>query len=103
MKGPALDQAEVRKHLQQQNRQPFRDLLALVLDCHPSSTAMKGIAEKNPDRWAQMLAIVARLGGYNDKLEVEGSITTRASQLSDAELEALITAKLREMGSGNTE
>lgn len=64
---------------------------------------MKGIAEKNPDRWAQMLAIVARLGGYNDKLEVEGSITTRASQLSDAELEALITAKLREMGSGNTE
>jgi len=97
---PRLDPNEVKAHLNGHKRQPFLDLLGLVMDTHPSPEALKAIAEKNPDRWAQMLAIIARLGGYNEKLEVEGSIITKAAHMSDAELELLITAKLAETQGG---
>ena len=50
------------------------------------------LAERNPDRWGQLLAIVARLAGYSDKLEVEATIQARISTMSDAELTAQIEA-----------
>lgn len=73
------------------SRGPFRDLLADFLSCAPSADDIKRAAMKSPDRWAQALAIVAKLSGYHERLEVEG--TARISTMSDAEIEA----KLQEL------
>jgi hypothetical protein len=78
---------EVRAALDQQSRDPFRDLLADVLGSAPAPEAMHALAQRNPDRYGQLLAIVARLAGYNEKLEVEANVTTRVKDMSDAELE----------------
>lgn len=67
-------------------------MLARLLDNAPSDEAIAGQAERNPDRWAQTVALIARLGGFNEKLEVEGSITHKINDLSDAELQSRIAA-----------
>jgi hypothetical protein len=85
---PKLDQNEVREQIENLSRRPFRTVLARLLDNAPSDEAIAGQAERNPDRWAQTVALIARLGGFNEKLEVEGSITHKINELSDAELEA---------------
>ena len=86
MAAPQLDPEEIARQLNAMNRQPFRDLLARFLRCAPSDEAIERLAERNPDRYAQALAIVGRLGGFNEKLELEGTLTHNLSQLSDAEL-----------------
>ena len=92
---PQFDPEELEKALEQRSRRPFRALLARVLENAPSSEAIRALAQRNPDRWAQTLALVGRLGGYNEKLEVEGNINLRIQALSDAELELAVAEELR--------
>jgi len=47
---------------------------------------MTQFAMRHPDRWAQTVGTLARLGGYHDKLEVDASLTLNLSRLSDMEL-----------------
>lgn len=87
-KAPMLDPEVVQAQINSLSRQPFRDLLARFLISAPTEEAIAEQAEKHPDRWAQSTAIVARLGGFNEKLEVEGSLSMRIEGLSDAQLQA---------------
>lgn len=89
---PQLDPATVKAQIDNLSRQPFRDLLARFLVAAPSGEAIAEQAEKHPDRWAQSTAIVARLGGFNEKLEVEGSLALSIQGLSDAQLQAELVA-----------
>ena len=91
-KTPQLDGQQISEQLENLSRRPFRTVLAKLLDCAPSAEAITNQAERNPDRWAQTVALIARLSGYNEKLEVEGSLTMRISDLSDAELQAQLAA-----------
>ena len=88
---PKLDGSLIAAELENLSRGPFRRILAKLLECAPSDTAITSQAEKNPDRWAQTVALIARLGGYNEKLEVEGSLNLKVQQLSDSELLALLS------------
>lgn len=92
-KFPKLTSDEIREHLENSSRGPFRELLARFLTCAPSDEAIAEQAEKHPDRWSQCLAIVSRLSGYTEKLEVEGNIVHDISKLSDLELTLLIKAE----------
>ena len=87
---PKLDGQQIAAELENLSRGPFRRILAKLLECAPSDNAISSQAEKNPDRWAQTVALIARLGGYNEKLEVEGSLNLKVQQLSDSELLVLL-------------
>ncbi len=95
---PQLTPDEIREHLENSSRRPFREVLARFLECAPSDEAIAAQAEAHPDRWSQSLAIVSRLAGYTEKLEVEGSITHNISSLSDLELQIKLDALIKEMG-----
>ena len=81
---------QLNAELENLSRGPFRRVLAKILENAPSAEAIGNQAERNPDRWAQTVALIARLSGYNEKLEVEGSLSLKVQQLSDSELEALL-------------
>src|SRR5262245_7482593 len=81
---------EVRAALDGMSRDPFKDLLADILGNAPTPEAIYALAQKNADRYGQLLAIVARLAGYNEKLEVQADVTTHVRDMSDAELQIRI-------------
>ena len=70
------------------SRAPFRRVLSLYMQAAPNLDALAAQANRNPDRWAQGLAIAGRLAGYTEKLEIEGSVDFHhLHRLSDMELE----------------
>lgn len=89
-----VDKQAVYVELQRLSRGPFRDILAEFLSCAPSANDIRHAAMKSPDRWAQAVAIIAKLSGYHERLEVEG--VARVTQMSDAELEAKVMELLNE-------
>jgi len=91
---PKFDGEYIATELENMSRGPFRRVLAKLLENAPTSEAIAAQAEKNPDRWAQTTALIARLGGYNERLEVEGTLNLKIQTLSDSEL-ALELEKLQ--------
>ena len=82
---PTFSSADVLKQLDVLSRQPFRDITARLLSNSPTDQQLKAFAEKSPDRWAQAVAIFARLGGFHDKLEIEGALKL-TKDMSDSEV-----------------
>lgn len=56
----------------------------------PSDLAIKRLARKNPDRWAQTVAIFARLSGYADKTDHNVNGLLAMVSMSDSQLKAEI-------------
>lgn len=86
------DPAKVADAINNLHRGPFRDLLATALSAEPTPQAIRKFATKYPDRWAQMLTMLAKLSGYNDKTEIDISIHMQVASLSDADLLARLAA-----------
>ena len=80
------DVKEIRKHLDRLTRSPFREELAKVLGHAPTADAIENYANKYPDRWGQLVAILSRLSGYTPELKVEGTIHHRVEALSDYQI-----------------
>jgi len=108
--GSLLD-AQLLDQFHAMSRAPFRDELARLMRIPKSRKAFRTWANKSPDRWAQAVAIFARLGGYSDKTEVEihGTLAHKLAELqglSDAQLEALDRQRqderIKALGSGVT-
>lgn len=82
------------QRLQNLDREAFRLDLAKWLLGAPSMEQIAAYAAKNPDRWAQGLAVMARLSGYTERPEeAPGSTSLFASitKISDADLLARLT------------
>ena len=79
---PRLDR--LRTQLAELSRAPFQDLLADLLAAAPSPEDIRRLAGKSPDRWAQAVTMVARLGGYAQQTEV--ALDARIADMSDSEL-----------------
>ncbi len=95
---PKLDGDMIAAHVANLSREPFRDLLTRLLECEPDPEKVKAYAEKYPDKWGQLVTMVARLGGYNERLEVANSHVVALAQLSDSELMARLQEKLPNLG-----
>lgn len=80
------DPAKVAEAINNLQRGPFREILATALSADPTPQEIRKFAAKYPDRWAQMLTMLAKLSGYNDKIEIDISINRQISLLSDADL-----------------
>lgn len=79
------------------DRDDFRGELARALSIAPGRKALRRFANKAPDRWGQLVAILSRLSGFNEQIEVKvkGSLLTYAADLeqrSDGELDAMLAA-----------
>jgi len=95
MSCPRTESSQLAGELENLSRGPFRRVLGKLLENAPSAEAIGNQAERNPDRWAQTVALIARLSGYNERLEVEGSLSLKVQQLSDSELEGLLAEHQR--------
>jgi hypothetical protein len=80
------------------SRAPFRRILSRYVEAAPNLDALAAQANRNPDRWAQGLAIAGRLAGYTEKLEIEGTVDVHhLHRLSDMELDAELQALERKL------
>lgn len=96
-RSPQTDLNTIEQELENLSRRPFRRILGKLLANAPSEEAIKNQAEAHPDRWGQTTALVARLGGYNEKLEVEGSLNLKIQTLSDLDLASLLSDLQRQL------
>lgn len=87
MNTPQTSYDEILEQLQNKSRRPFEALLARILACAPSDEALRALAERSPDRWGQLTSVVSKPAGYNDKLEIEGSVVHKISDMSDLQLQ----------------
>ena len=84
---PLLSGDEIWSQIQLMQREPFRNLLATLLECAPNEEALKAFAAKSPDRWMQAIAIAGRLSGYTEQLvSTEVNIFMQINQMSDGQL-----------------
>ncbi len=95
---PRLDGKAVAAHIDALSREPFRDLLARLLEAEPSVEAVQAYAERHPDRWGQLVTMIAKLSGFNERLEVETSHSVALAQLSDSELMVRLQEMLQDLG-----
>ena len=83
---PQLDGDHIAAAIANLSREPFREVLSHFIEAEPDVASVAAFAKKYPDRWAQGLAILGRLGGYHEKLQVDTSIAVTLTQLSDSQL-----------------
>ena len=89
---PLSTRDEIMEVLMRYSREPFMQALAEVMECRPDKEDLMRFASKSPDRFFQAVAILARLSGFTEKLEVTHNIHARVSTMSDAELDAELEA-----------
>ena len=78
--------SRILDELDAKSRGPFRRRLAVCLETFPTPEALQAFANKHPDRHAQTLAILARLSGFSDKIEIDARLALDLHSMSDAEL-----------------
>ena len=89
--GRALRQteAQITEHLQNFRRDPFQNELAKLLNNSPSPGSIQKFSNKSPDRWAQSIAIMAKIAGFHERLEVDVKFKPLSS-LADSELRNML-------------
>ncbi len=94
------DRDAIRAALENMSRLPFRRELAVLLENPTDPEALKAWANKSPDRRGQLLAILGRLSGYTEKLELDSdvSITARIQEMSMSQLMAEIARMEAKIG-----
>ena len=93
-----MTEEELKTYLDHYSREPFKKMLVPALANQPDPGKIKVFANKSPDRYAQYLTQIAKLGGYNEKLELDLTFKP-LNQLADSELRTMIrdlTRQLRE-------
>ena len=68
-------------------RGPMQRHLATLLGIEHSPQALQAFADKYPDRYAQAVAIWARMCGYSEAPALTVNLYAKVSSLSDSELE----------------
>ena len=83
-----VDIEQIESDIQNYSRAPFRAELARILGCQPDEQSVQTFAKKHVDRFYQSVAILGRLAGFSDKIEVDGNLSMKVSQWSDAQIMA---------------
>ncbi len=98
---PQLDGDMIAAHVANLSRQPFQDLLGIVLEAQPDVASIREHGQRFPDRYGQLLVMCSGLAGYSDKLAVDHSHTLNVvelMQMSDAELSERLQTALEKLG-----
>lgn len=78
---------ELRLRLRAYDRTPFLDLLAVMLECHPTEEDIRRLAKKSPDKYVAALSQLARTSGFTDKTETTHTVNVQVGRMSDSQLE----------------
>lgn len=78
---------QLRLKLQQYDRTPFIDLLAMWMECTPNPQTIMAFADKHPDRFINAMNSLGRLGGFAEKKEVDINLSAQVSRMSDSQVE----------------
>ncbi len=90
---------EIAAALKVGSREPFRELLEIFLKASPTSEEVAEFARRCPDRYAQGVTMLAKLGGYHEKMLVDHThIVMELTQFSDADLAERLQATLAKLG-----
>ena len=96
---PRLDGDQISAALRAGSREPFRELLEVFLKASPTSEEVAEVARRAPDRFVQAVTMLAKLGGYHEKMQVDHShIVMELTQLSDAALAERLQTALGRLG-----
>src|SRR5262249_42156173 len=79
---------EIEADIEHLSRRPFQQCLTDLMEAKPAIEDLKKFSSKSPDRWSQAAAIMGRLSGYSEKLQVDvtSNIHVWIQNASDAEL-----------------
>ena len=94
-----MTEDELKTYLDHYSREPFKKMLLPALANQPDPKKIKVFANKAPDRYAQYLIQIAKLAGYNEKLEVDLTFKP-LNNLADSELRTMLrdlTIKLKQL------
>ena len=83
---PQLDGDLVARELTGLSRAPFQEILVRLLGATPEADTLERFANEHPDKWVRAVAVLSRLAGYHEKLQVDTNINAQLSQMSDIEL-----------------
>jgi len=78
----------IEAHIEQLSRAPFQQCLTDLMEAKPAIEDLKKFSSKSSDRWSQAAAIMGRLSGYTEKLQVDvnANVNLWIQQASDQEL-----------------
>lgn len=87
----AISDEKVFGDLVAMSREPFTRELFRFLDARPDANSLRQWASRWPEKWAHATFMLAKLAGYNEKLEVkhQGNIH-HLHTISDVELKSLV-------------
>src|SRR5690349_3061916 len=71
-----VSREELRSRLEAYSRQPFLDALSALLEVRPDPVSLAMWARAHPDRWANAISVMAKLGGYADQKDVNVNLFT---------------------------
>lgn len=83
---PDENVAELHRELKKQMREPFSRALQRILKFRPTADALQKFANKSPDRWAQAVAILANLAGYEKGINITVNNRKDVGAMTDSEL-----------------
>jgi hypothetical protein len=86
MKRATYDPELIKTQIENNQRGPFRELLARFLMAAPTDDAIHDEGQKYPNRWVQNIQMLAKSAGYKDGVEVEVNLNQWIASASDAEL-----------------
>ncbi len=92
---------EIAAALKAGSREPFRELLEVFLKAAPTSEEVAEVARRAPDRYVQGVTMLAKLGGYHEKMQVDHNHTHKVMalmQMSDSQLMARLQDGLEQLG-----
>ena len=84
---PLWNADQLRLKLQQYDRTPFLDLLAIWMECAPTPQRVMEFADRYPDRWTKALVDLGRLGGFAEKKDIDFNFSAKVQRMSDSQLE----------------
>ena len=78
-----IPESSISAALHARSREPFTDVLTALIGARPDPKALKFFAVRYPHKWAQAVAIFARLAGYQEKMEVQGNLALDHPRVTD--------------------
>src|SRR5262245_18166005 len=94
------DRERILLVLRDDKRELFLERVADWNESFPSKAALRALAKRSPDRWAQGFLLMAKLAGFSERLDVHAE-TLDLSALSGVEVaahRAVLDAKLKALG-----
>lgn len=85
---PLSDMPAIQAEIEALSRNPFRGILASLLEALPDDKTLAYWARENPEKLFSSIAKITPLAGYNETITHEHNHMIAITQMSDSQIEA---------------